>query len=117
MEQNGKPFYANNIAPKSVVIRVIRTALINMTASSCFAKKRVLQLFGSIVPKNTNKPERDVTANKRGLFYSKPTLPSLADFGNSFSKGKYQLNYVNTRFRTKKKCFSNIRKLLKTLFP
>ena len=72
--------------------------------------------FGSIVPKNTNKPERYVTANKMGLFYSKPTLPSLPDFCSSFSKGKNQLNYVNALFRTKKKCFSNIRKLLKTLF-
>ena len=63
--------------------------------------------FGSIVPKNTNKPERDVTANKRGLFYSKPTLPSLPDFCNSFSKGKNQLNYVTARFRTKKMFFKH----------
>ena len=54
--------------------------------------------FGSVVPKNTNKPERDVTTNKRGLFYSKPTLLSLPDFCNSFSKGKNQLNSVNTSF-------------------
>ena len=39
MERNGKPCYANNIAPKRFVIRVIRTALINMTSPSCFTKK------------------------------------------------------------------------------
>ena len=39
MERNGKPCYANKIAPKSFVIRVNRRALINMTAPSCFTKK------------------------------------------------------------------------------
>ena len=39
MERNGKPCYANNVAPKSFVIRVMRTALINMTAPSHFTKK------------------------------------------------------------------------------
>ena len=39
IERNGKPCYANNIAPKRFVIRFIRTALRNMTASSCFTKK------------------------------------------------------------------------------
>ena len=34
MEQNGKPCYMNNITPKSFVIRVIKTALINITAPS-----------------------------------------------------------------------------------
>ena len=45
MERNGKPCYANNIASKSSAIRVIRTALINMTAPSCFTKKWVLELL------------------------------------------------------------------------
>ena len=39
MERNGKPCYENNIAPKSFVIRVIRTTLTNMTASSCITKE------------------------------------------------------------------------------
>ena len=39
MERNGKPCYGNNIAPKSFVIRVIRTSLINMTVPSYFTKK------------------------------------------------------------------------------
>ena len=61
--------------------------------------------FGSIVPKNTNKLERDVTENKKGLFYSEPTLPSLLDFCNSFSNGNNQLNSANASFRTKKMFF------------
>ena len=40
----------------------------------------------------------DVTANKRNLFYSKPTLSSLPDFCNSFSNDKIKKN-----FQTKKK--------------
>ena len=56
----------------------------------------------------------DVTGNKKGLFYSEPTLLSLPDFCNSFWNGKNQLSSVNASFRAKK-CFSNIRKLLKTL--
>ena len=39
MERNGKPCYANNIAPKSIVVRVIRASLINMTVPSYFTKK------------------------------------------------------------------------------
>ena len=39
MERNGKPCYANKIAPKSFVIRVNRRALISMTAPSCFTNK------------------------------------------------------------------------------
>ena len=72
--------------------------------------------FGSIVPKNTNKPERDVTANKMGLFYSKPTLPSLPGFCSSFSKGKNQLNYVNAPFRTKNNVFQTFANYLKLFF-
>ena len=56
--------------------------------------------FDSTVPKDMNKPESDVTTNKRGLFYSKPTLPSLPNFCNNFSEWKNQLNSVNTSFRT-----------------
>ena len=45
-------------------------------------------------------------ANKSALSYSKPTLPSLPDFCNSFLKGKNQLNSVNTTFRNKiKSCY------------
>ena len=65
--------------------------------------------FDSTVPKNMNKPKSDSTTNKRGLFYSKRTLPSLPDFCNSFSKWKNQLNFVDTSFR-------NVCKLRKTLF-
>ena len=39
MERNGKPCYANNIALKSIVVRVIRTSLINMTVPLYFTKK------------------------------------------------------------------------------
>ena len=38
MERNGKPCYDKKIPPKIFVIRVIKTALINMTAPSCFKK-------------------------------------------------------------------------------
>ena len=51
-----------------------------------------------------NEHESDVTTNKRGLFYSKPTLPSLPDFC-SFSRWKNKSNSVNTNFRTKKQIF------------
>ena len=45
MERNGKPCYANKIAPKRFVVRVITAALINMTGPSCFTKKWLLQLL------------------------------------------------------------------------
>ena len=55
MERNGKPCYANNIAPKSFVIRVIRTSLINMTVPSYFDTSYIQTL----IQRNLFHPQKD----------------------------------------------------------